>query len=125
MKAFLLSILFGAVALANVPGARTPDEMLKIDASVNNIPTAYDATAGSQVKTNMHEITRIQIFNTGTELLAVSVSDSSCSGSNKDNYLVPANSGGNTIEMIVVKKNLCLRSLGAAVVAGEVYVSAW
>lgn len=119
---FFLAITLSVISSAYQASPRTPDEMVIVDAST--VPAAYDGTSGSQVKTNQRGITRGQLFNTSATIIIASVSNGACSGSSKDHYIVPANSGGVEILQMAAGTSLCLRTDGAAT-PGKVYISTW
>lgn len=102
------------------------ENLVTVDSSVNNIPAAYSAAAGSAIRKNGNaNHTNFAIVNYTGAALAVSLD-----GGVSDSFLVPAsNSSGpgvTLIDAIVVGKNTSIRSLsGVAVVTGLVYLMVW
>ena len=126
MKSFIIAFLFSAQLFGSLPGPRQPDEMIIIDTSSNNITGAFNSSAGSQVRVDLDKQTRFQFFNTTATNLVGSVSDNTCDGSTKPNFVIPANNGGNTVTLVAPRKNICLKTLdGTTVNSGFVTISAW
>jgi hypothetical protein len=123
MRNLFLSALLCFSCLAEEPGPSLPDAMIIVNASVNNIPMAYDATAGSQLRTDIQKQSRIEILNTTSEVLLVSVGATSCVGA-PDNFVVPVG-GSNSLWNVRAKKAVCIRSDGSAATTGKVYLSIW
>jgi len=125
---FLLLVLagFSTQILAVEAGIRLPDAMIILDTSVNNIPTVYDASAGSQVKSVQEGVTRVQILNMTTELIAASVAGPGCVGA-IDHYIIPQGpNNGNSIWQVAAGRRICLRSeSGSPISSGKVYISGW
>jgi hypothetical protein len=103
---------------------KTPQPGKAIDASVNNIPIAYDTTAGSQLYTFTPSLTAFDIYNdTAVDIaLKVNVTTLDCDSATGDTHYIPAGVGLSK-DNIAIGKAICLRSLGAAITTGTVYVS--
>lgn len=124
MRLLLIALfLFSGVAYAGNSNPAVPDEMVILDSSSNNIPVAYNATAGSDVKTISPNKRRVQIFNDTATILIFSIGGSVCNGSTLDHFVIPV--GGNTLEDVIPGTKICLRSSNGVVSSGKVYISNW
>jgi len=125
MKAVL--ILF--VALCLVPltayaqeAANPLDDLITIDASSTNVPTAYDATGGSQVSIDFGGNKKVDVVNTtGEDIVGSTKGPATCGVSSDDTFFVPA--GGSNSFIVSAGANLCLRTdTGFVANTGKVYI---
>jgi len=122
MKILFLSLVFAGIIWAR---PTPPADGSVIDASSTNVPTAYDTSAGSQIVLSRGAISHFSIRNDGTGVaLAVHVGGVLCESADADQFYV-LNGEGFVSDEVAINKVICIRSLGAAAVAGSVYVSAW
>lgn len=121
-KVVCLFLALGTIAFGYQVSPKVPEALVVVDASVNNIPIAYDTTAGSQLYSNLGGRTAFDLCNETLVAVAVRVQGVSCASATGDNYQVPAGVCLSK-ENIAINKVLCLRSLGAAITTGSVSVS--
>ena len=121
MKLFIFLIGFSLSALAESPGR--PEVMKSVDTSVTNIDAAYSG-AGGTAFSSLASKNGFAVYNKTAIDVAVSLPTGACSAGSPDHFVVPAN-GGIIIDKVAVIKSICLRSLGAVISTGLVYVSTW
>lgn len=106
----------------------------KIASASNNIPTSFDATAGSKLS-GFKAGSRLLVLNYTTEILFVCVGEfsaipSSSLTDNPNQLVVPAGSGGNPGSLVCDDiligngSDVYVRAASAAS-SGDVYVSVW
>jgi len=121
----LIVLLVSGFAFGGYSAApKTPQPGVNLDASADNIPVAYDTSDGSQLYAFLPSVTAFDICNmTLVDVaLKVNVNVLDCASATGDTHYVPAGFCLSK-ENIAVGKAICLRSLGAAITTGTVYVS--
>ncbi len=108
----------------------------KILSASNNIPTAFDETAGSLAASAVPAGRRLLVLNYTSEILMVSVGEysaapSSTLATNRNQIPVPAASSGNpgytVLDEVLVgnQSKIYVRTEGSAASSGNVYFSTW
>lgn len=123
MKFAFLFLLLSFVACGYSVSPKVPELDGTVDASVDNIPAAYSTAAGSQVYSNLGGVTSVQVFNDTAEDVALYFAGTTCAGVVVDHVTVPAGVGWEDSNM-AVNKVVCLRSKGAPIALGSVYIYA-
>ena len=122
-KIILALLLATSICFGYFPSPKVPEDVTVLDASVNNIPTAYDTTAGSQLASNLANRTMFSIYNNTAVDIAVRVKGVTCDSATGDQYTIPAGLAFSPPTPIAINKVLCIRSLGAAINTGTVHWS--
>ena len=125
MKFLLLILSVCAISGAYDVSPRRPEPMIIINSGSNTVPVAYDASTGSQLVTSVNlGVTRMQVFNEGSENLLVFIGKGPCAGITVDHFVIPAG-GGNEVLKVSPGDHVCLRSSGLAQSSGKVFLSQW
>jgi hypothetical protein len=98
----------------------------RLDASVNNIPTSPDTTAGSRLTTGLSTAvyTHLYISNETATVIWVATSANTPSGSTVNKLPIPASSIV-SFDHIKVADGLYIWSTGSAIITGKVGWGVW
>ena len=124
MIAFVMLFVSSALFAGYSGSPKTPQPLVVVDAATNNIPAAYDTTAGSQLYTFLPSPTAFDLCNLTASPIAVKVDVSvlDCNGATGDNYYVPADVCLSKVN-IAIGKSICIRGFSGAIAAGTVTMS--
>jgi hypothetical protein len=128
--AFLFLVTIQAIAFCSVYSIQqTPmatQQSVKIDASVNNIPDAFDATAGSQVMTvSLSGQQCILVKNITSTMISYVSADSVPSASTTERFYVPANTYEERCSTAIKSKIYIQSEGGSDITSGTVTVGVW
>lgn len=126
MKSLFLFLALLSISSNAVTNSSGRGVVGTVAAGTNNVPVAYDATAGSRIINGLSPQSKghLTVQNLTATALAVSFGKQSCASTNSDEMYVAANSA-NTKDFVDVQAVVCIRSLGSAISVGTVYAEVW
>lgn len=125
MKKLIFGFAFCSLIFA-IESAERPSAAGHIDASVNNITTAFGSGAGSQILSNLSSASKFACLNdTASDILVSLGEGNNCVSGDVVHFYIPAGLGYETNNAVAIKKVICIKSLSGTISAGDVWCSSY